>query len=101
MKPFRLAIVSGLLVTGGILAANAQSTTVVIQPQERTVIHKYVTTHPAPTVQVPAGTTVAVGETIPDDVELTPIEAPDLTTRYDYVVVNGQTAIVDPQSRQI
>ncbi|HET7411509.1 MAG TPA: DUF1236 domain-containing protein [Pararhizobium sp.] len=101
MKVFRLAALSGLLLTGGILAASAQSTTVVIQPQEKTVIRKYVTSHPAPTVQVPSGVTIAVGQTIPDSVELTPIQAPDLNTQFDYVVVNGETAIVDPQSRQI
>lgn len=93
------APVAGALLAAGVFAAQAQ--TVVIQPQEQTVIHKYVVEHQAAPVELPQGTTIEVGTPIPDSVELQTIDAPDLPTQYEYVVVNGQTVIVDPQSRKI
>lgn len=44
MKKFQIAALAGVLLSAGICAAEAQ--TIVIQPQERTIIHSYVVEHP-------------------------------------------------------
>lgn len=95
----RIAAIAGIAMAGGIGAAAAQ--TVVIEPQQQTVIHKYVVEHQVAPAELPSGTTVEVGTALPDAVELHTIQSPDLQTQYDYVVVNGQTVIVDPQTRKI
>ncbi len=83
--------------------AFAQDATVVISPDQTTVIHQYFTTHKPKVVEVPSGFTVAVGAVVPADVELVPLDVPDLKlqTTYDYVELGDQTVIVDPSTRKI
>ncbi len=99
MKKIRIAALTGIVLAAGIYAADAQ--TVVIEPQQQTVIHKYIVEHHVAPTELPQGTTVQVGSTIPDGVDLQQIDSPDVQTEYEYVVVNGQTVIVDPQTRRI
>jgi hypothetical protein len=44
---------------------------------------------------------VEVGTVVPDTVEIHQLAVPDLQVQYDYMVVNGQTVLVDPQTRKI
>jgi hypothetical protein len=96
-------LVSSLL-AAGILAAGtgfALADTVVIAPAQQKVIHEYVVKQsPAPVV-LPSDTMVEVGTVVPDTVEIQPLDMPDLQVQYDYMVVNGQTVLVDPQTRKI
>ena len=96
MKIHRIGALAGLTFLAGLGTAAAQ--TVVVSPDQQTVIHKYIVQHEVAPVELPSDTTVTVGTAIPDDVQL--IEVPDVN-EYRYVVVNGQTLVVDPQTRKI
>jgi hypothetical protein len=96
-------LVSTLLAAGLLTAgtAYALADTIVIQPAQQKVIHEYVVKqNPAPVV-MPSDTTVEVGTVVPESVQIQELDVPDMPTRYDYMVVNGQTVLVDPQTRKI
>ena len=86
------------LALGSLLTSAAMADTVVIAPEQETVIREYVTTHEVAPVEV-TDVDIAVGSTLPDTVELLAIDVPDVS--YRYVVVGGQTVLVDPDSRKI
>ena len=86
------------LALGSLLTSTAMADTVVIAPEQETVIREYVTTHQVAPVEV-TDVDIAVGSTLPDTVELHAIDVPDVS--YRYVVVGGQTVLVDPDSRKI
>jgi hypothetical protein len=92
------------LLAAGILTAGAGfalADTIVIQPAQQKVIHEYVVKqNPAPVV-LPSDTVMEVGTVVPDTVEIQQLDVPDMQVRYDYMVVNGQTVLVDPQTRKI
>ncbi len=92
------------LIAAGILAAGtgyALADTIVIQPAQQKVIHEYVVKqNPAPVV-LPSDTAIEVGTVVPDTVQVQTLDVPDMQTRYDYMVVNGQTVLVDPETRKI
>jgi len=96
---FHLAAIAGLALLAGAGAAGAQ--TVVISPDQQTVIHKYVVQHEVAPVQLPSDVTISVGSTLPEGVDLQQIDVPDVTTEYRYVVVDGQTLVVEPGTRKI
>lgn len=83
-----------LLAGAGIAAAD----TVVLQPQQETVIREYVKKKPLASIDLP-GVELNIGTPIPDTVELHTIEAPDV--HYDYTVVGGRTYVVDPNTREV
>jgi Protein of unknown function (DUF1236) len=85
---------AGLLLLAGVGAAAAQD--VIIQPEQETVIREYVHKQPLASVKIP-GIELNVGTALPDTVELR--EVPDV--QYRYVVVDGQTVLVDPGTRRI
>ena len=96
-------LVSTLLAAGLLTAgtAYALADTIVIQPAQQKVIHEYVVKqNPAPVV-MPSDTTVEVRTVVPESVQIQELDVPDMPTRYDYMVVNGQTVLVDPQTRKI
>lgn len=96
MKFFRAGAIAGLAILASAAAASAQ--TVVVTPEQQTVIHKYVVEHKVAPVEMPSDVTISVGSTIPEGVDLQQI--PDVS-EYQYVVVNGQTLVIDPATRQI
>lgn len=83
-----------LLAGTGVAAAD----TVVLQPQQETVIREYVKKKPLASIDLP-GVELNIGTPIPDTVELHTIEAPDV--HYDYTVVGGRTYVVDPNTREV
>jgi len=85
---------AGLLLLAGVGAAAAQDG--IIQPEQETVIREYVHKQPLASVKIP-GVELNVGTALPDTVELR--EVPDV--QYRYVVVDGQTVLVDPGTRRI
>jgi hypothetical protein len=96
-------LVSSLL-AAGILAAGtgfALADTVVIAPEQQRVIHEYVVQQDTAPVVLPSDTVVEVGTVVPDSVEIHQLDVPDLQVQYDYMIVNGQTVLVDPQTRKI
>jgi hypothetical protein len=97
MKIHLTSAVAGLLLLGGAGFAVAQD--VVIAPEQETVIREYVTTQQVAPAEVPADVQITVGSTLPDTVELHTLDVPDVN--YSYVVVGGQTVLVEPDTRKI
>ena len=92
-----LPIAAAALLLAGASVAAAQD--VVIQPEQQTVIREYVHKQPPlASIDLP-GFHVKLGESLPETVELHPIDVPDV--KYRYVVVDGQTVLVDPETRRI
>lgn len=88
-----------LLLLASTSAAFAQ--TIVLQPQQQTVVREYIIAHPVDPIAPPPDFQVSVGEVIPDIVEITPLDAPDLGASYSYVVIGDQTLLVEPGTRRI
>src|SRR5688500_13135719 len=93
------SIAAGLLLLASAGATAAQ--TVVIAPEQETVIREYITTHQVAPVELPADVEVTVGATLPETVEVHVLEVPDLETQYSYVVVDGRTILVEPDTRKV
>jgi hypothetical protein len=75
--------------------------TVQIEPEARTRIKSYVTEHKVRPVTVKER--IAVGATVPSDVELVAVPSdwgPSLT-KYRYVYSNNRVLLVDPTSRAV
>ena len=100
-----LAVVSTIgigLFAGGY--ALAQDTTLIIQPEQRTVIQEYIIReHVKPMVLKEQ---IEIGTAIPQDVELAPTPEAIYTKipaskRYQYFDWNGHAVFVDPDSRRV
>jgi hypothetical protein len=91
-------------VSAAIFASGALAQTVVLEPEQRTVIKQYVTTHPVR--PAPIRERVSVGWTVPADVELAPVpeeiyaEIP-ATRSYRYFSWNDRVVLVDPGTRRV
>ncbi len=96
MKMRPLALLASIVISAGASAALAQ--TVVIAPEQETVIREYVKTKPVASIDLP-GVELNIGSTVPDTVELYAVEAPDIA--YSYTVVGGRTYVVEPGTRKI
>jgi hypothetical protein len=79
-----------------VVPADPAPGTVVIQPEQQTIIREYVHKNPAASINI-LGLELSLGTKVPDTVELH--QVPDVT--YRYAVINGQTVLVDPQTHQI
>ncbi|WP_105382920.1 DUF1236 domain-containing protein [Neorhizobium alkalisoli] len=96
MKKIMISAVTGLALTAGAFAAAAQ--TVVIAPEQETVIKEYVTKQKVKSIDVP-NVTVSIGTALPETVELHTVDVPDV--KYRYAVVGGKTVLVEPGTRKI
>ena len=94
MKLGLLNAALGLGLLSGVGAALAED--IIIAPEQETVIREYVKKEPMASLKLP-GVELNIGSTLPDTVELR--EIPDV--QYRYVVVDGQTVLVDPGTRRI
>jgi hypothetical protein len=88
-----------MLIVAGTGASFAQD--VVIAPEQQTVIREYVVKQKVAPAELPADVHITVGSTLPDTVELHAVDVPDMQTKYSYVVVGGETVLVDPGTRKI
>ena len=79
-----------------VLPAEPTPNTVVVQPEQQTVIREYVHKNPAASINI-LGLELSLGAKVPDTVELR--EVPDV--KYRYAVINGQTVLVDPETHEI
>lgn len=95
MKVLKSSLAAALLLSSAGIAA-AQD--VVIVPEQRTVIREYVQKKPLMSVDLP-GIELNIGSTVPKEVELHTIEAPDI--QYRYVNVNNRTLVVDPATNTV
>ena len=94
----RILLTAGLVAFAGYAVAQ---TTVVVSPEQETVIREYEVTHQPAPVEVPADLTLEVGTALPETIELQPLEAPNLDVQYRYFVVDGRTVLVEPETRKI
>ena len=94
MRMHLTAAAAGFLLLSGIGAAVAD--TVVIQPEQETVIKEYVKKQPLASVKLP-GVELNIGTALPDTVELH--EVPNV--KYRYTVIDNRTVVVDPDTRKV
>jgi hypothetical protein len=87
---------AGLVLLAGVGVATADQ--VIVTPEQQTVIREYVDRQPLASISL-LGVELNVGSTLPDTVELQPIEVPDV--EYRYVIVDDRTVLVDPGTRRI
>ena len=85
---------AGLLLLASIGLAAAD--TVLIQPEQETVIREYVHKKPLASVKLP-GVELNIGTALPDTVELH--EVPNV--KYRYTVIDNRTVIVDPDTHKV
>lgn len=93
------AIVGGPVgaVVGGAIGAIAGGA---LAPQQQVAVRQYVVRQNVPSVRVQEQ--VVVGQALPATVELRTLPADvGVQTQYRYSVVNDQTVLVDPQTRQV
>ncbi|MER9328723.1 DUF1236 domain-containing protein [Mesorhizobium sp. M0152] len=95
MKHYLSGAAAVVVLMGGIGAALAEDV-VVVQPEQETVVRQYVEREPLASVNL-LGVELKLGSSVPDTVELR--EVPDV--RYRVAVINHQTVLVDPDTRQI
>ena len=93
------SVVVAALLLGGTGVVVAQD--VIIAPEQETVIREYVVKHQVQPVAPPPGVEITVGTTLPDTVEVQRLDVPDMPTRYSYVVLDGRTVLVEPETRRI
>jgi hypothetical protein len=102
-RPMKTLILSGLTavtIFAGAAAANAQ--TVIITQEQQPVIREYVVRQKVAPVAAIPDYDFAVGTVVPDVVEVRPLEVPELTNKYEYVVTSsGQTVLVEPGTRRV
>ena len=96
MKSYLRALSAGLFLAG--FGAIAFADTVVVSPEQQTVIREYVKKNPVASIDLP-GVSLDIGSTVPDTVELHQLDVPD--AKYEYVVVGGRTVLVDPGTRKV
>lgn len=84
-----------------LVAGAASAQTIVIQPEQEIVIREYIVQHPAPVVELPDGVAIEVGTTLPEVIEVVPVEVPDFEPRYSYMVVGDRTLVVEPETRRV
>ena len=96
MKTYFKSVLAAAVLFAGAGVAAAQD--VIIVPEQRTVIREYVQEKPLMSVDLP-GIELNIGSTIPKEVELHAIEAPDV--QYRYVNVNNRTLVVDPATNTV
>ncbi|RWM25615.1 DUF1236 domain-containing protein [Mesorhizobium sp.] len=94
MRTHITSAAAAVLLLAGIGAAAAD--TVVLQPEQETVIKEYVKKQPLASVKLP-GVELNVGTAVPDTVELH--EVPNV--KYRYTVIDNRTVVVDPGTRKV
>lgn len=95
----RNSILAGAIVAMTAPIAFAQ--TVILQPEEEVVVREYIVKQPPPEVVLPDDFDLSVGTVVPEDVVITPLDAPGFEKHYDYLVVDGRGVLVDPETREI
>jgi len=92
-------LAAGILVFAG--SAGAMAQTVILEPDEEVVVREYVVKQPRSDVVLPDDYDIVVGSELPDTVTVTPLDAPGFEKEFEYVVVDGRTYLVDPDTRRI
>lgn len=94
---FRNTLAVTVLLAG---TAFASAQTVVISPEQETVVQEYVTAHPVE-VERPSNFELVVGAIIPDILKPGELAENTLDNRYQYVVMDGRTVLIEPETRRV
>lgn len=94
---FRNTLVATVVLAG---TAFASAQTVVITPEQETVVREYVTTHPVE-VERPSNFELVVGAIIPDILKPGELAENTLDSRYQYIVMDGRTVLIEPDTRKV
>jgi hypothetical protein len=94
---FRSTIAATLLLAG---TAFATAQTVVVTPEQEVVVREYVKTNPV-VVDRPSNFELVVGAIIPDILKPGELAENRLPTRYQYVVMDGRTVLIEPETRRV
>ena len=94
---FKSTIAASILLAGTAFAA---AQTVVITPEQETVVREYVKANPV-VVQRPSNFELVVGALIPDILKPGELAENTLPNKYQYVVIDGRTALIDPGTRKV
>jgi hypothetical protein len=81
--------------------AVAAADSVIITKEQAPEVQQYIVKQHVEPVTPSDNFDVQVGTVVPETVEIHQLDVPSLPKEYDYMVVNGQTVIVDPQTRKI
>jgi hypothetical protein len=82
-------------------ASVASADSVIITKEQAPQVQQYIVKQHVEAVSPPGDFDVQIGTLVPDTIEIRQLEVPSLPRKYDYMVVNGQTVIVDPDTRKI
>jgi hypothetical protein len=94
---FRSTIAATMLLAGTAVAA---AQTVVVTPEQETVVRQYVTTNPV-VVERPSNFELVVGAIVPDILKPGELADNTLDQKYQYVVMDGRTVLIEPQTRKV
>jgi hypothetical protein len=94
---FRSTIAATMLLAGTAVAA---AQTVVVTPEQETVVREYVTTNPV-VVERPSNFELVVGAIVPDILKPGELADNTLDQKYQYVVMDGRTVLIEPQTRKV
>ena len=97
MKRFMILATAALISSG----AYAQTATVELAPEQRTIIKQYVTTQKVAPVTVKEKMTV--GATLPADVRLSPVPGDwgPSVSKYQYIYSDNHVYLVEPSTRKV
>ncbi|AWC23244.1 DUF1236 domain-containing protein [Aminobacter sp. P9b] len=90
---FRNTLAVTILLAG---TAFATAQTVIVTPEQEIVVREYVKTNPV-VVERPSNFELVIGAIVPDI--LKPGALAD--NKYQYVVMDGRTVLIDPQTRKV
>jgi hypothetical protein len=94
---FRTTLAAIILVTGTVFAA---AQTVVVTPEQETIVREYVTTNPV-VVERPSNFELVVGAIVPDILKPGELADNTLPNRYQYVVMDDRTVLIEPETRRV
>ncbi|RUM95415.1 DUF1236 domain-containing protein [Pseudaminobacter arsenicus] len=94
---FRNTLAITILLAGTAFAA---SQTVIVTPEQETVIREYVKTNPV-VVDRPSNFELVVGAIIPDILKPGELADNTLEGQYQYVVMDGRTVLIEPETRKV
>ncbi len=94
---FRSTIVSPILLAGTALRRPRPSSS---RPNRRPIVREYVRTNPV-VVERPSNFELVIGAIVPDIFKPGELAENTLPNRYQYVVMDGHTVLIDPQTRRV
>lgn len=94
---FQSTLAAAILLAGTTFAA---AQTVVVTPEQETVVREYVKTNPV-VVERPSNFELIVGAIVPDILKPGELADNTLENRYQYVVMDGRTVLIEPKTRKV